>query len=67
MNNDFVDTYIDVKYLFQVNCEDNELILRIREPRDNLSKRYNYEQIDFTSNALEKGVEEAMKSINYQT
>lgn len=56
MNNSGTGGLVDVK-------KDCPSYLNI-ESRDNLCKRFNYDEIDFTSNALKKGVEEAMQVIN---
>ena len=63
LGEDYVDTYINLKYLLNIKV-DEDLELRIRENRNNLAHRYNYDEIDFSSEALLNSVRHSLNELS---
>ncbi|MBQ9519846.1 MAG: recombinase family protein [Acholeplasmatales bacterium] len=64
MNDDTIDTYIDLTYMFVIYdyLEEKRVLLCIKEPRINIADKMKLLEIDYSSNKLEKAVRNSIST-----
>ena len=64
INNEWVNTYINIPNLLGLDVDEEEIELMIKEPRCNIATLTSVRKIDFSITMLEKAVKESLKSID---
>ena len=64
INNEWVNTYINIPNLLGLDVDEEEIELMIKEPRSNIATLTRVRKIDFSITMLEKAVKESLKSID---